>query len=105
MNPSPFCPFCNSLRVVPRAVGLKTYGALGMLVGAAGALHAALSRLPAGAVSTPGLALSGIAAAVLAALSASALGCQIGAKAGAQLDGLLFGNRFCMDCKSCFVHL
>lgn len=104
-SPSTYCPFCRSHDVVPRSVGLKLFGTLGLLAGAAGVLRISIKRLPAGTVSLPGIALSGIAAAVLAALNAGALGCEIGTKAGAQLDRMLLGNRFCRSCKRSFICL
>ena len=67
---STFCPFCRSHDVVPRSVGLKLFGTLGLLAGTASVLRASIKHLPAGTVSLPGVALSGIAAAVLAALNA-----------------------------------
>lgn len=102
---STFCPFCRSHDVVPRSVGLKLFGTLGLLAGTASVLRASIKHLPAGTVSLPGVALSGIAATVLAALNAGALGCEVGSKAGAQLDRMLLGNRFCQTCKRSFICL
>jgi hypothetical protein len=45
------------------------------------------------------IAFTGIASAVVAAMSASAMGCEIGTKAGAQIDLMLLDNRFCRNCK------
>lgn len=108
MDFPPFCPYCQSRDVVPRAMGLKIFGAIGIAVGAAGAFKAslkALQVLQSGSVALPGIALTGIASAVLTAMSASALGCEIGTKAGAQLDRMLLGNRFCRSCKRSFIYL
>ena len=102
----PFCPYCQSRDVVPRATGLKIFGAIGIVVGAAGAFKASLKALQVlqnGNVALPGIALTCIASAVLTAMSASALGCEIGTKAGAQLDRMLLGNRFCQTCKRSFI--
>jgi hypothetical protein len=102
MNPFPICPFCRSPNVVTRATGLKVLGSIGILVGAAGALHAALKQLPKGSFALPSLALTAIAAGVLSALRAGAVGCRIGTKAGSQLDEMLLGNRYCLHCKRSF---
>lgn len=102
MNPSLTCPFCRSPNVVPHALGHKVFGCIGILAGATGALHTALKHLPKDSFKLPSLALSAIAAGALSALSASALGCRVGSKAGAQLDDILFGNRFCQSCKRAF---
>ena len=96
MDFPPFCPYCQSRDVVPRATGLKIFGAIGIVVGAAGAFKASLKALQvlrSGSVALPGIALTGIASAVLTAMSASALGCEIGTKAGAQLDRMLLGKQ------------
>lgn len=105
MNCITTCPFCQSHEVVPRTMGLKLFGAIGLLAGAAGALKTSLKHLPTGGTSLPDLALSKVAVAVLAALSASAVGCELGCKAGAQLDRMLLGNRFCTNCKRSFICL
>ncbi len=102
MNPTPFCPFCRSHEVVPCSTGYKIFGAIGLLAGAAGAIHAALKQPSSGTLPLPDIALSSLAGAALAALSASALGCRIGTKAGAQLDDMLLGNRVCLNCKHRF---
>jgi len=105
MNPtSLLCPFCRSPKVAPHAIGHKVFGYIGILAGATGAIHSALKHLPKGSFTLPGIALSAVAAAALSALSASALGCRIGSKAGSQLDDMLFGNRFCMNCKRAFSY-
>lgn len=91
--------------MIPRASGLKLFGAIGLLAGAAGVLKISLKHLPEGTASLPDLTLSGIAVAVLAALNAGAMGCELGTKAGAQLDHMLLGNRFCRNCKRGYISL
>lgn len=61
MDFPPFCPYCQSRDVVPRATGLKIFGAIGIVVGAAGAFKAslkALQVLQSGSVALPGIALT-----------------------------------------------
>ena len=103
MNPPHTCPFCRSPNVIPRSTGHKVFGTIGILAGAAGAIHASIKHIPKGSLSLPGIALSLITSAVLSALSASALGCRIGSKAGTELDDMLLGNRFCQSCKRSFT--
>lgn len=103
MNTFHNCPFCHSHKVVPSTTGHKVLGTIGIIAGAAGAIHTTLNRPPKGNLSLPGIALSAIAAAALSALSASAIGCRIGTKAGAQIDDMLLGNRYCQSCKRSFI--
>lgn len=105
MKPTPqLCPFCRSPNAVPHAIGHKVFACIGLLAGATGAIHTSLKNFPKGSFTLPGIALSAISAAALSALSASALGCRIGSKAGSQIDDMLFGNRFCLNCKRAFFY-
>lgn len=80
---------------------------IGCLVGAAGGFHASVKGLPIAKLATPalvasGFAFTGVAGAVVAALSAAAVGCEFGAKAGAKIDLMLFDNFRCSNCQRTF---
>lgn len=90
-----------------RAPAQKSYAAVGCIVGAASGFHAAIKGLHIGKtlaanVGPLGFAFTGIAGAVICALTGSAIGAELGAKAGCKID-LAFMSRYrCSSCKQAF---
>lgn len=101
------CPFCHSAEITIKAPVQKSYAAIGCIVGATGGFNAALKRLHVGRALTAhvgptSLAFNGVAGAVIAAMTAAAIGCELGAKSGAKIDLVLFDNYRCCACGKTF---
>lgn len=107
MQPPLICPFCRSAEVMIRAPTQKTYAVIGCVVGATGGFNAALRGLHIGKalaahVGPVGFAFTGIAGAVICALASSAIGAELGAKAGNKVDQALLCRYRCVSCKQTF---
>lgn len=99
----PYCPKCDSPRVVPRNFARKTGGAIGAVAGAAGGIAVALSNSnysPTSVlVATPvGAACGAIAGAVIAGLVGGAAGCTAGSAFGEIVDEKVLDNFRCYTC-------
>ena len=101
------CPFCHSAEIMIRAPAQKTYAVIGCVIGATGGLNAALRGLHIGKalaahVGPVGFAFTGVAGAVICALASSAIGAELGAKAGSKVDQALMTRYHCSSCKQAF---
>jgi len=101
------CPFCEHAEVTPRTPATYVCAVLGCAVGAAGGFHASnkglsIASLPSTSLASAGFAFNGVAGAVVAAMTAAAIGCDLGAKAGAKIDLVLFDNYRCSACGKTF---
>lgn len=107
MSPPLICPICHSAEVMIRAPTQKTYAVIGCVVGATGGFNAALRGLHIGKalaahVGPMSFAFTGVAGAVICALASSAIGAELGAKAGSKIDQALMSRYRCSSCKQAF---
>jgi len=101
------CPNCGSIRITEKGYARRSICAIGTIAGAILGATGAASGAELGAIAgsiagPPGIAIGGMAGAVLSALICGATGASAGATLGEIVDKNILDNQVCIACNFSF---